>query len=136
MDCSRPAYANPKQLTTVDVDPNFPVVVPCRRDGYGRINAAPPPPTNAPTPTSTFKSTGTPSLAPTPDPMCCASHSYASTDWKSCKNAADPSIGTPSSCNTCLAYQCLDWLPGSQDMRMREQSFYNTSGESVYFGVG
>jgi len=40
------------------------------------------------------------------------------------------------SCATCAAYQCLDWTAGSAGMQYREESYFNNSGDSVYFGVG
>lgn len=43
--------------------------------------------------------------------MCCASTSYGAYDsWSMCYNAADETLGVPSSCETCVAYQCIDWL--------------------------
>lgn len=40
------------------------------------------------------------------------------------------------SCNTCIAYQCLDWTVGSQSNQARESAFKARSGEDVHFGVG
>ena len=84
-----------------------------------------------PTITPTLK----PSLSPMNiDPLCCSSTQY--TDWANCKNAADSSLGTVSSCSTCAAFQCIDWTAGSISMKQRELDFLAATGESVYFGVG
>ena len=67
--------------------------------------------------------------------LCCASTSYSSS-YSSCKNAADPTLGTITSCTTCVAYMCIDWTVGSAANAAREKSFLQSTGNDVYFGVG
>lgn len=43
--------------------------------------------------------------------LCCDLTSYGTfSSWSMCSNAADPNLGSPNSCDTCVAYQCIDWL--------------------------
>jgi len=45
--------------------------------------------------------------------MCCLSTSYGAYDsWSMCYNAADESLGVPTTCDTCVSYQCIDWFVG------------------------
>ena len=37
---------------------------------------------------------------------------------------------------TCVSYQCIDWTIGSVANKVREESFYQRTGQQVYFGVG
>ena len=98
-------------------------VVPCRRDGYTRINSKP---SSMPTPT--------PTVSPTKNnTLCCSSTSYADYEWyvcmyevielecmyefsayfnrPYCKNPADATLSSVPSCaaENCLSYQCIDW---------------------------
>jgi len=45
-------------------------------------------------------------------------------------------IVAPKTCNTCMAYQCLDWTVGSRTNAQREAAFRARTGQDVYFGVG
>lgn len=135
MDCQRPQYAD-SNLINGTVDPLFPVVVPCRRDGYSRINSLPPVPTINPTPEPSLQPSSEPTQAPTFDELCCLTSNYADGYWQGCVNAADPTIGTINSCANCIAYACLDWLPGSADMIDRATMYFDHTYDNVYFGVG
>ena len=35
-----------------------------------------------------------------------------------------------------MSYQCIDWTIGSNANAIREASFFQRTGQSVYFGVG
>ena len=131
MDCARPTYASPSSIRGT-VDPEYDVVIPCRRDGYQRINSLPARPTHEPT-TFTFKPT---TSAPTMDPLCCRETKYFEYDWQYCANPADPANKNVADCTTCLVYSCVDWLAGSAGMQQREASYLDRTGDSVYFGVG
>ena len=140
MDCSRPSYAWGVQLTNQTGR-----VIPCRRDGYTRINAlpvVPPTPrpsvlTNYPTAVPTEEPTIGPTASPSFGEMCCEYTPYGpASKWRACNNAANPSLGNVRTCDTCLSYQCLDWTAGSAAMQKREASFAANSGIQVYFAVG
>lgn len=165
MNCGKPAYAFDGQASGY-VDPAHSVVVPCRRDGYARINAVPtvaptPAPTSGPSYTATpsYRNTSNPSpistIRPTiktkipsayptkapsyKDPLCCDTTFYNTlydTEWEYCKNAADPSLGNVTSCSTCVSYSCIDWTAMSAGMKSREQTYFEETGDQVYFGVG
>lgn len=97
-------------------------------------------PTYKPTPSPfawiTEKPTPAPSTAvPTNHPLCCSSTDYSDT-WKECNDAADTTLGYIGSCSKCLSYQCMDWTLGSKGMRERQLSYYDTTGDDVYFAVG
>lgn len=72
-------------------------------------------------------------VAAASDPLCCSSTNYAS-NWQYCNSAAGQ--WGVSSCSTCESYQCIDWSVGSILNQERESSFYNSTGQRVYFGVG
>lgn len=94
-------------------------------------------PVKAPT-KSPAKADSGPTYAPSfgPQPLtCCATTSYASS-WQSCLNSADTTLGKVTTCNNCVAYQCIDWTAGSQANQQREASFLQRTGQDVYFGVG
>jgi len=162
MDCAKPEYAwgGINGL----LDPDYDIVVPCRRDGYARVNSIPtmpptswpsyaPTATNPPTPgpskkpsvrtttTPTFTVTSPtptvlPTFAPSVDPLCCSNTVYEAWQWPYCKNAANVSSQSVTSCSACTAYQCVDWNVLSSAMQEREANFLIETGEKVYFGVG
>jgi len=74
-------------------------------------------------------------MAPTPDPLCCASTPYYSTAWQECNSAADASLSEVKSCTECYAYHCIDWTVGSAAMQARETTFYNKTGEKVTLNI-
>ena len=42
--------------------------------------------------------------------LCCDTTSYGTfSSWSICRNAADPNLGSPDTCDTCVAYHCIDW---------------------------
>ena len=51
-------------------------------------------------------------------------------------NSADFTLGKVTTCNNCVAYQCIDWTTGSQANQQREEAFLRRTGQDVYFGVG
>jgi len=115
MDCAKPSYGwayNVKYPTF----PNFDAVVPCRRDGYTRINAQPARPTSQPTPnptspptsysptllpiisptaTPTFTHSGAPSVPPTFSPTYLYPPTRAPTSLPTSYNASLVSHGLP-----------------------------------------
>ena len=132
MDCVRPTYSN-KALISGPVDPNYQQVVPCRRDGYERINSLPSRPTRDPTPRPTRKPV---SSSPTFDTLCCKNSDYYLYDWQYCANPADPKNVNVATCDVCMAYSCVDWLAGSAGMKQREAAYLARTGDRVFFGVG
>jgi hypothetical protein len=135
MDCRRPDYADPLLLSSLEVDPLYSSVTPCRRDGYARIDSLPPLPSTNPTMEPSLSPTAEPSAGPTIDPLCCATTSYADISWQTCDNAASSDLGEVSSCASCLAYACLDWLPGSQEMQDREKLYYSNTLDQVCLNI-
>ena len=152
-DCAKPSYA--WGGAQGQLDPLNSVIIPCRRDGYTRVNVPTAPSTPAPTPTAllggptapstvrptnepTYEVTTVPTIAPTQSKLCCAETPYADWVWPYCKNAADKSANkNVTTCDACMSYQCLDWMVLSHGMTVREQQYFNrTNGDSVYFGVG
>ena len=132
MDCARPTYADAASIKG-KVDPNYPFVIPCRRDGYIRIDSLPVRPTYEPTVIPTLvPSTSTPSL----DSLCCENTPYDRYDWQYCADPSDPANRNVSTCSTCFVYSCVDWLAGSAGMQKREADYYSRTGDQVYFGVG
>lgn len=112
--------------------PGYTAAVPCRRDGYTRVNAFPsgvvlpsPEPTPAPVgPTYGFDTS-----------FCCPDYNYGLTDYRNCENAMS-FTAAPISCATCAAYQCMDWSVGSSYHAAREAAFFAQTGSKVYFTVG
>jgi len=135
MDCSKPSYAWEGRVIGKTYNSTN-IVIPCRRDGYTRINSHP---TLMPTPEPTYIP---PTPTPTQQPLCCQDTYYHINDaWKNCENAADASLiksphGPFTNCSTCLAYQCVDWTAGSVGMKQRQKAFFERTGVDVYFGVG
>lgn len=80
------------------------------------------------------------SLSPTSLPpvnLCCATTNYTQKFLsQQCLPASAPNLGTVNSCDTCLIYQCVDWSAGSASMAVREELFFNQTGERVFLGVG
>ena len=135
---AKPSYAWPPNIAgPVDKVNGFSAVIPCRRDGYTRINKMPlaagvptampavamPPPTLIPV------------SAPTLDPaLCCMNTDYSKTNYLNCASGVTT---TPiATCASCVAYQCIDWNVGSKGNAAREAAYFAQTGDSVYFGVG
>lgn len=58
--------------------------------------------------------------------LCCDSTSYGTfSSWSMCKNAADPNLGSPDTCDTCVAYHCIDWLEVNQEIK------YDTVNDNI-----
>ena len=122
------------------LDPSYSFVVPCRRDGYTRLN-------NFPTATPTIKPTYKPSPGPPPtysltqspsqEPLCCDKTYYGGKNklWQQCSSASSVK-SVIRSCSTCMSYQCIDWTVGSSGMKARQDAFFQRTKQNVYFGVG
>ena len=128
MNCAKPSYGWGLPATAGNTTVGYDRVVPCRRDGYTRVNFVP---TARPTPSPTYTPTSNTSL-------CCTENVYGPSQWPYCTNAADSSLKTASinSCDTCIAYQCIDWNVLSGGMQQREAIYKQQTNDNVYFGVG
>ena len=119
----------------------YSAVIPCRRDGYTRVNKMPATaspsivPSGAPNFIPTMYPSVIPTIAPTMDAsLCCLSTDYSQTDFHNCESGIITS-GPIASCSTCVAYQCIDWDIGSTANQAREAEYFAQTGDKVYFGV-
>ena len=150
---AKPSYAWQDNIRKPTVE-GYSAVIPCRRDGYTRVNEWPATaspsefptirPSNVPSEYPSFKPskivpssspTEQPSAAPTLDSsLCCLTTDYSQTDFHNCESGVISS-GPIASCATCVAYQCIDWDIGSAANTAREAEYFAQTGDQVYFGV-
>lgn len=130
MDCGKPAYGWPGNVVGSSFNRRS-VVIPCRRDGYTRVN-------DVPKVVKGVDITPVVNYNPLDDlrkDVCCSNTSYGN-NWMYCSNSADKALGTVKTCDTCMAYQCLDWTVLSKGMQERQDSYEKSTNDKVYFGVG